>query len=118
MRKENELEYTLANGQGVTIHYEATYEVVDNGIGAYEYWGSKEVDIQLDTECSDCSLISVDDENDEDIYDTLSPEEKKAVEQAASEHAEENRPELEQFCDERDPDEKRDYERDRDYYES
>lgn len=99
MRKESELEYTLANGESVTVFYEATYEIVDNGIGVYEYWGSRCVDKQLDSECEDANIISVDNDAGEDIYETLSPEEKKAVAQAAYDHASENCPPVESVQD-------------------
>ena len=118
MNHTNELEYTLANGQIVTIHYEAEYEVVDDGIGTYEYWGARGNDIQLNNECQDISVISVDNEEGDDIHDGLSILEKKMVKQAAFDHAEKNAPEVEDCNDEPDPDDQRDYDRDRHYYDS
>lgn len=111
MNHTNELEYTLANGQVVTIHYEAEYEVVDDGIGSYEYWGARGNDIQLNNECQDISVISVDNEDGDDIHDGLSILEKKMVKQAAFDHAEANPPPLEE-----EPD--YDDDRGRDYYDS
>lgn len=99
MTKESELEYTLASGKVVTVRYEAEYSVVDNGIGAYEYWGALGRDVQLDTECDDSNVTFVEDEDGECIWNTLSKEEQQAIEQAAYDHACENCPEVEECSD-------------------
>lgn len=99
MTKDGEFEYTLASGETVTIFYEATYEIVDNGIGVYEYWGAKGIDRQLELECEDADVISVDNEDGENIYETLSPEEKKAVNQAAYDYAIDNPPDWDEVDD-------------------
>jgi DNA-directed RNA polymerase subunit RPC12/RpoP len=35
-------------------HAEVEGKWVDEGIGAYEYWGSKEVDVQMEFVCEEC----------------------------------------------------------------
>lgn len=92
--REGSTEYTLANGETVTLIYEAQYTLVDNGIGAYEYWGARCVDVDINAECEDADIISVDNEAGEDIYHTLSDKEKKDVAQAAFDHASENCPDV------------------------
>lgn len=37
--------------------------IIDNGIGSYEYWGSKEVDIQLEAVSNCCEAPAVDHNN-------------------------------------------------------
>jgi hypothetical protein len=50
----------------VFCRQECTVEIVDEGIGVYEYWGAPGVDVQL-TEVSDCCGEDVTDElEDED----------------------------------------------------
>ena len=51
-----------------TIGYDA--EMVDNGIGPYEFWGARGVDVQIETEISDSGIVSIDKvtgEDDEDV---------------------------------------------------
>lgn len=97
MTTEHEIEYTLADGRVVCVRFEAEYSVVDNGIGAYEYWGARGVDKQLDTECDDVFVTEVVDENDDPV--SISKEETKAIEQAAYDYAIENCPEVEDCVD-------------------
>lgn len=107
MTKELEIEYTLANGKTVTAKFEATYSVVDNGIGPYEYWGARGVDKQLDTECDEVRIYEIVDENDDTV--TVSPEEKKAIKSAAYDYAIENCPEVDECADDGDYDERADW---------
>lgn len=97
MTKEYEIEYTLADGRSVTILFGAEYNVVDNGIGAYEYWGARGVDKQLDTECDDAWVNDIVDENGDSV--SVSDEEKKAIKDAAYEYACENCPEVDECVD-------------------
>jgi len=46
-------------------------KLVDNGIGMYEYWGSKEVDVQLDVE-SDCCGAPV--YKDQELTELVTPQ--------------------------------------------
>lgn len=91
MTTEHEIEYTLADGRVVCVRFEAEYNVVDNGIGAYEYWGAKGRDVRLEHECEDIFINDIVDENDESVE--VSKEETKAIEQKAYDYACENSPE-------------------------
>lgn len=97
MNKDGEFEYTLASGESVTVFYEAEYTLVDNGIGHYEFWGARGRDVQLDTECEDATVTTVENEAGEDIYDTLSDDERKALKQAAYDHANDHCPSVDEY---------------------
>ena len=53
-----------------TIGYDA--ETVDNGIGPYEFWGAKGVDVRIETEISDSGIVSIDKVTGEDGEDVPS----------------------------------------------
>lgn len=118
MTRQDCTEVTLANGDVVIAHYEAEYAINDHGIGAYEYWGARCVDRDLQVDLEGWDTISVhkaDDEDEDDILSTLSQEDKDTIESAVETHAARNCPEMESFSDERDDYHDR-QDRERDYW--
>lgn len=97
MTKELEIQYTLRAGMVVTISFEASYSIVDNGIGHYEYWGARGFDRQLDTECDDVGGFEICNLNGDWVG--VSPAEMKEIKDAAFEYACENCPEVEECVD-------------------
>ena len=72
MSYEYELEYLFEevekNGKlysvEATIGYDA--EMVDNGIGPYEFWGARGTDVLMEVEIGNSGIISIDKIEDED----------------------------------------------------
>ena len=110
MTQENSVELTLPSGKEVVAHYEAEYAINDHGIGAYEYWGARCVDrdLRVDLEGYDITCVHLlDDEDEDNILDSLSKEDKDAIDSAVDRHASDNAPEMDDWDDGRDYDSER-----------
>lgn len=68
-------------GFDVTVPYEG--QVVDNGIGPYEFWGSRGTDVRMETEIDwkveDIEIDAVKDDDDKDVKGNFDPEILKAA---------------------------------------
>lgn len=93
--EHTDIEYELKDGTIVILSFEAEYEAEDHGIGGYEYWGAKCNDVQWVNVCTDVGDIRAENEEGEDIYDSLSPDEQKAIASYCEEYADEHAPDVE-----------------------
>lgn len=99
MTERYSIEADLKDGTTVTLEFEAEFEVVDRGIGGYEYWGARGVDIDLCTEVTSVEVTAVLNDKDECIWNELSKEDRQRLEEIAEEHAQDFAPEPDNYCD-------------------
>lgn len=99
MTERYSIEVELGDGRPATLEFEAEFEVVDRGIGVYEYWGSIGRDIDLCTEVKSVEVTAVLNEKDECVWNELSKEDRQRLEEIAEEHAQEFAPDPDSYCD-------------------
>jgi hypothetical protein len=88
-----DIEYEL-DGICYTLSFEAEFEAEDIGIGAYEYWGAKCRDVHWVNTCTGIDTIRLEDEEGNDIYDTLTKAQQDAIDDYCEEYANENAPDI------------------------